>query len=125
MTKVAKRGSEKLIAAWKARVVSEAAIQEIAAALDKSPAKVDGIYVSGGESSTGVRVALSYEGDDVPRCGNDITFWLNWLRDHGGGIVKVPRVIINGIPWPDLVRLELDFGEVGSEVPSIAPTVGR
>jgi hypothetical protein len=111
-----KRGSEKLMAAWKARSLTEESVKEIAAALDKSPAKVEGVSVVGGASPTGVRLSLRYDGDDGPWCGNDILFWLKWHINHGG-VVRPPKIIINGIPWPDLVRMELDFGQVASNVP--------
>ena len=105
------RGSEKLLAAWKTRALTEEAVHEIAEALDKSPAKVEGASVIGGAEATGVRLSLAYEGDDGPWCGNDILFWLTWHRKYGG-VVKPPRIIINGTPFPDLVRVELDFGRV-------------
>ena len=106
-----KRGSEKLLAAWKARTLSEDAIKEIALALEKSPGHLEAAKVVGGSSATGITLSLSYSGDDVPYCGNDIQFWLNWLRRHGGA-PRPPRVIINGTPFPDLVRVEMDFGHV-------------
>ena len=110
----AKHGSEKLLAAWKARALSDDSVKEIAGALDKSPANVDSVRVFGGASATGLQVSLSYTGDDIPICGNDMQFWLNWLRRHGGQ-PRPPRVIINGIPFPEILRLELDFGHVPSE----------
>jgi hypothetical protein len=122
-----KRGSEKLMGAWKARELSEASIKEIAGALDKSPAKVEGVNVVGGASATGVQLSLRYDGDDGPWCGNDILFWLRWHINHGGGVVRPPRIIINGTPWPDLVRMELDFGHVGdnaSNVPNVSGAIG-
>ena len=111
--KLAKRGSERLMAAWNARALTEESVKEIAAALEASPATVLGANVIGGAHPTGVSLSLAYEGDDVPLCGNDILFWLRWHINHGGGGVRPPRIIINGIPFPDLVRIELDFGHVG------------
>ncbi|HEU4730284.1 MAG TPA: hypothetical protein VFT22_20445 [Kofleriaceae bacterium] len=111
--KHALRGSEKLIAAWNTRALTDESVKEIAAALDASPAKVLAANVVGGTHATGLTLSLAYEGDDVPRCGNDILFWLRWHINHGGGAVHPPRIIINGIPFPDLVRMELDFGHVG------------
>jgi hypothetical protein len=107
------------MAAWHARGLTEASVREIAAALEESPATVVGAKVVGGASATGVTVSLAYEGDDVPRCGNDILFWLKWHLTHGSVGVHPPRIIINGVPFPDLVRLELDFGNVGN--PAVAP----
>lgn len=115
MENKSKRGSEKLLAAWKVRALSEDSVSEIAAALEKSPAKVEAAVVVGGAAATGVTLSLTYSGDDVPQCGNDIQFWLNWLRRHGGR-ARAPRVLINGTPFPDLVKLELDFGHVPSPV---------
>lgn len=108
------RGSEKVLAAWKARTLTGESVEQIAEGLGKSPATIEGVAVAGGESATGVRVQLRYDGDDGPWCGNDILFWLRWHLEHGtGGVVKPPKIIINGIPFPDLVRMELDFGQVG------------
>ncbi len=130
MDKAAKRGSEKLMAAWRARALTEESVKEIAAALDKSPAKVEGAAVAGGASPTGVRLSLRYDGDDGPWCGNDILFWLKWHLSHGGGgVVRPPKIIIDGIPFPDLVRMEIDFGHVGDpgpvEIGNIAQGFGR
>jgi hypothetical protein len=111
-----KRGSEKLMAAWKARTLTDESVKEIAAALEKSPAKVEGAVVTGGASPTGLRLSLRYDGDDGPWCGNDIFFWLKWHLTHGGGVIRPPRILINGITWPDLVRVDLDFGQVEGSV---------
>jgi hypothetical protein len=112
-----KRGSEKLLAAWKTRALSEESVREIASAFEKSGTTIEKASVFGGASASGMQLTLSYEGDDVPRCGNDILFWLKWHRDHGGVVVP-PRIIINGTPFPDLVRMTLDFGHpTGPQVP--------
>jgi hypothetical protein len=110
------RGSEKLMAAWKARTLTEESVREIADALDKSPAKVESASLVGGQDATGVKLSLSYEGDDVPWCGNDILFWLKWHMKFGG-VVRPPKIIINGIPFPDLLKISLDFGQVEGQVP--------
>ncbi len=109
-----KRGSEKLLAAWKSRSLSDESIRELATALEKSPAKVEGVQFTGGSDAAGLQLSLRYDGDDGPWCGNDLQFLLGWLRRHGvsGGI---PRVIINGTPWPDLVRLHVNIGDVPGE----------
>lgn len=112
-----KRGSQKLMAAWKARVLTDESVREIAEAVEASPATLLGANVVGGTHATGMTVALSYEGDDIPRCGNDIQFWLKWHLIHGG-TPHPPRIIINGIPNPELLRLELDFGHVGNPGPA-------
>src|ERR1041385_3844937 len=74
------RGSSKLMAAWKARAVSEEAFREIAASFEKSMGRIERAEVVGGESASGVSLTVSYSGDDVPTCGNDILFWLKWHR---------------------------------------------
>lgn len=108
------RGSARLLAAFKTRAFSEDAIRELASMLDKSPASVEGAVVKGGSSATGLSLTLSYAGDDVPWCGNDMTNWLAWLRKHGGGgyTPRRPRIIINGTPFPDWLRMELSAGEI-------------
>lgn len=125
MGKTDKRGSEKLMRAWKSRALTEESVREIAAALEKSPARVEGISITGGENPTGVQLSLAYEGDDGPWCGNDIQFWLQWLLKHGGGggVINPPKIIINGIPWPEIIRLELDFGQ-GVKTAPAAGNVG-
>jgi hypothetical protein len=105
------RGSSKLMAAWKARALTEESYREIASAFEKSRGKVESAEIFGGDNPTGVRLTVSYDGDDVPTCGNDILFWLKWHLNHGGA-PKPPRIIINGIPLPDLVRMQIDFGRV-------------
>ena len=119
-----KRGSEKVMAAWKARVLTEASIKEIAASFEKSPATIEGATFFGGEHSTGLSLSLSYDGDDGPWCGNDILFWLKWHLGHGGN-PRPPRIIINGTPFPDLVRMELDFGHVGEQAPGLQDLAGE
>ncbi|HEY5945486.1 MAG TPA: hypothetical protein VIV40_08340 [Kofleriaceae bacterium] len=109
------RGSEKLLAAWKNRVLTDEAVKEIAAELEKSPAVVEEVAVVGASNPTGVHVSLMYTGDDVPWCGNDLAFWLKWHRIHGGR-TRPPKIIINGIPFPDVVRIQLEFGDPGNPV---------
>jgi hypothetical protein len=106
------RGSEKLMAAWNARRLTDESVGEIAAALDESPATLDSAHVVGGEDATGLQVAMSYSGDDIPICGNDLRFWLFWHRKYGG-VPKPPRIFIKGIPYPELLTVHLSFGDVG------------
>jgi hypothetical protein len=103
------RGSERIAAAWKSRALSEDSVKEIVAGLGETRGEVGAVEISGGASASGMRVGISYSGDLVSWCGNDITFWLEWLRKHGGR-PKKPRIIINGKPWPDLIEMELEFG---------------
>ncbi len=109
------RGSSKLMAAWKARSLTEESYREIASAFEKSRGKVESAELYGGDNPTGLRLTVRYDGDDVPVCGNDILFWLKWHLNHGGA-TKPPRIIINGIPIPDLVRMQIDFGRVDAHV---------
>jgi hypothetical protein len=110
------RGSAKLLDAWRTRTLSDESIEEIAKAIDKSPATLERAHVSGGAEPTGVQVSLRYEGDEVPFCGNDLQFWLQWLRTHGGK-PRPPRIIIDGIPFPDLVHVDLEFGSPVVDAP--------
>lgn len=121
-----KRGSEKLLKAWKTRVITEESIREIANELDKTPAVVEEVGFVGGENPTGMRLALRYDGDDVPFCGTGIQLWLQWLRHHGGSgvVITPPRIIVNGTPWPEYVQLILDFGQVETPAVSAPNEVG-
>ena len=117
------RGSEKVLAAWKARALTEESVNAIAQGFEKSPAKVEQASALGGTSATGLRLSLRYDGDDGPWCGNDILFWLRWHMKYGGA-PRPPKIIINGTPFPDLVRMELDFGHVGTEAADIVELPG-
>jgi hypothetical protein len=116
---VKSRGSEKLLAAWKSRVLTDEAFKEIAGELEKSPAVIEEVSVVGGANATGVMMTLSYSGDDIPRCGNDLAFWLKWHRVYGGRM-RPPRILINGIPFPDLLRVQLEFGDVGGPLREVS-----
>ncbi len=118
------RGSAKLLDAWKHRALTENSVMEIAENLGRSPAKVAAANVFGGLDATGLSVTLNYEGDDVPRCGNDILFWLQWHRRFGGVVVP-PRVIIKGTPRPDFLQLQLGFGHVPALNPAVNPAAAE
>ncbi len=109
------RGSSKLMAAWKARTLTEESYREIVNAFEKSRGKVESAAVFGGDNPSGLRLSVRYDGGDVPTCGNDILFWLKWHMIYGG-TPRPPHIIINGIPIPDLARLQLDFGNVSEGV---------
>lgn len=99
---------------WGARTLSNAALREIAEALEASPAIVLSGQIVGDDNPTGVMLSLAYEGDDVRACGADILFWMRWHVAHGSEAVRPPRIIVNrACELPELVRLELDFGDVG------------
>jgi hypothetical protein len=109
-----KWGAEQRSARWGAGALSNAALREIAEALEASPAIVLSGHIVGGDHPTGVMLSLAYEGDDVLACGKDILFWMRWHAAHGSMPVRSPRVIVNHAgDLPELVRLELDFGDVG------------
>ena len=118
------RGSDKLMAAWKARALTEDSVREIAAQIERSPATVERAEVAGGATPTGVSLSLAYSGDDTPQCGNDILFWLKWHRTHGGS-AHPPRILINGIPFPDWLRLDLDFGHVDNPAKDLPGNPGQ
>ena len=125
MGDINKRGSEKLIGAWKGRALTDESVREIAEALDQSGGTVDQAVIVGGADANGARISLSYSGDDTPICGNDIAFWVKWHLRHGG-TPRPPRIIIDGIPFPEIIRLELDFGNVVPlEEPFEVPIPGR
>ena len=114
MATIERRGSEKLLGAWNARALTEDSVREIAEQFDKSAGVVERAMVTGGSEPTGLRMQVAYSGDDVPICGNDILFWLKWHRINGG-VVRPPRIIIDGMPWPELLRMVIDFGHVDDE----------
>jgi len=107
-------GGERFAAGRAPRLLTDESMREIAAALAASPAIVLSGHIVGNDHPTGVMLSLAYEGDDVSACGVDILFWLRWHAVHGNGEVRPPRIIVNGArELPELVRLELDFGDVG------------
>jgi hypothetical protein len=43
-------------------------------------------------------------------------------------VIQPPRIIINGTPWPDLVRMDLDFGHGGENLqnaPGFSGSIGN
>ena len=105
------RGSEKLLAAWRSRALTDDAVEEIGATLAESPGTIETVQVHGGAQATGISMSIRYDGDDVPWCGNDVLFWLKWHLRHGG-VLTPPKIIINGIPFPEELLMELVFGVV-------------
>ncbi|MEA2219145.1 MAG: MerR family transcriptional regulator, copper efflux regulator [Solirubrobacteraceae bacterium] len=105
------RGSEKLMAALDARGIGAEAIEEIAEAIERSPATVDSAHVVGDDDRiTGLKLSLSYADEDVPRCGNDIAFWRDWHRTHGKASLLDSYVLVNGVP-PYYLTLDVHFGD--------------
>lgn len=105
----AQRGSEKQLDAWKSRTIREESFHEPADAPERSPAQVDGAFVTGGSSPSGHYLSLRCGGEDVPRCGNDLEFILRWINRHHRGL-SIPCIVANGIPRPDLFRIDLRIG---------------
>lgn len=114
------RGSEKLMAAWRARELTDESVREMAAGIDESPGELTEAHFYGGSGGSGASIQMRYTGDDVAWCGNDISFWLAWLRKFGGE-GRPPRVIINGTPFPDELFLELDYGFFDRDTPATGP----
>ena len=115
----AMRGSDKLRAAWEQRQLTEESVSEIADALAESPASVDAVEFHGGGKPTGVSISLSYSGDDIDRCGNDIISWIKWSRRYGTTLAR--PILIDGV-WPEILQVTLPFGQVerlnvGQELP--------
>ncbi len=106
------RGSEKLLAAWKARQLTDQSVQDIAEGLGKSSAEVHSIEFHGGARPTGVAVGLTYRDGTIEECGTDITLWLAWLRRYAAEVEFDRRILIDGV-WPDLLTVTLPFGNVG------------
>jgi hypothetical protein len=105
------RGSAKLQEAWKLRdaEITDAVVEEISALLDKSPAEVGDVQVHGGSRATGLGFSLSYYGDDVPFCGNDLQWLIDFLRKHPIPS-EGPIVIINGKPRVDRIHVLASLG---------------
>lgn len=105
------RGSERLMAAFRSRL-TEDSVGMIAGMLDQSSGIVDSIDLHGGAEPTGVSITSTYTLDGDFTCGNDLSFWLSWLRKHGGGGWVPPKIIINGTPWPEFLTMKLVFGRI-------------
>jgi hypothetical protein len=102
------RGSEKILQAWRGRL-DDASVDQIAKQYEASAAEVVSAEIDGGGG--GLRVVSQYAADDFEQCGNDLAFWLNFLRHHGvGGTVEIPRIIVNGLAAIDSAVLALHFG---------------
>lgn len=118
METIPERGSSRLREAWKNRTLTEESVESIAVALEQSQATIDKVSFTGGDAPTSMTLALSYEGDDVPICGNDLLFWQKWHHRFGNGTWVPPKVIINGIINPDVLKMVLTFGEAPAASPS-------
>lgn len=106
------RGSARLFDAWKARerqVVTDDDVAQLARVLEDSPARVAHVVVAGGREATGVGVALQYDGDDVPLCGNDLARLLELLHRLGTPS-EPPVVIVNGKPRVDRALILATLG---------------
>ena len=106
------RGSQRLLESWENRhrhVITDDDVKQLAEVLDASPAQVGDVTVAGSGEGTGVGLSLSYTGDDIPLCGNDLTRIPELLRKTGAPS-RPPVVIINGVPWPDRVTVLATLG---------------
>ena len=103
------RGSARIEKAWKSRALTEESVKEIIEGLGQTKGQIETVDVSGGNSASGMRVGIRYDAELVSWCGNDMTFWLEWLRKYGGRPRK-PIIIINGKPVPDELFMQVDFG---------------
>ena len=124
MSNQTQRGSEKLLAAWKTRVLTEESVKDIAKTLDKSPAKVEDAQFSGGLNATGLRLSLSYDGDDTPYCGNDLKSLLDWALKYRHQLV-IPRILINGVQPIDRVLMEIGIGDAAEGRVSVPKGLGE
>ena len=96
-----RRGSARLLEAWAERgrhVITDEDIKFIATRLEESPAQVADVVVVGGEQPSGFGIALNYDGDDGPMCGNDLGWLIALLRRLGGAGYQPPVIIKNGQP---------------------------
>ena len=108
------RGSARLLKAFEERgvVLSEDLVRGLAEALDGSEAKLGGAWVAPGTEPTGFGMSLAYDGEDLPRCGNDMQWLLELLRKYGTGGVPTIDVIINGRPRIDRALLLVSVGAI-------------
>jgi hypothetical protein len=115
------RGSEKILQAWRGRL-DDSSVDQIAKQYSTSAAEVISAEVDGGGG--GLRVVSQYAADDFEQCGNDLAFWLNFLRHHGiGGSVVIPRVIVNGLAEIDSAILALHYGPAAA--PAAVEVIGE
>lgn len=132
MNESRERGSQKLLEAWKSRdqrLITEDHIQQLAEVLEQSPAVVDDVTVVGGDEADGVGFALSYYGDDIPFCGNDMSKILELLRRLGTPS-QPPVVIINGKPGLDRLVVLATLGVLPAQawdavIPKYQAGLGR
>ena len=89
----------------------------------ESPATIEGATFYGGEHSTGLSLSLSYEGTTARGAGTTSSSGSSEPRPRWEP--RPPRIIINGTSFPDLVRMELDFGHVGEQGPGLQDLAGE
>jgi hypothetical protein len=100
MSAETRRGSRRLIEAWKDRerhLIRDEHVEELSGLLENSPASVDDVIVVGGSEATGLGFSMTYDGDDIPLCGIDLYRLLDLLRRLGTPS-DGPVIIINGRP---------------------------
>jgi hypothetical protein len=106
------RGSSRLFEAWderRAHLITDDHVKTLADVLESSPALVDDVQVAGGDQATGLGFSLTYTGDDIPVCGNDLSRILELLRKLGTPSQE-PIVIVNGRPAFDRLTVLATLG---------------
>jgi hypothetical protein len=105
----AERGSAVLLKAWQAGVIrlNDEIVTGLSEVLNGIQGHVETARV--GESRGAVAVEIAYD-EDTPQCGNDLNRLFRWIHDFGGDIPV--RVLINGVPAFDSLRVLLEVGNV-------------
>ena len=108
------RGSGRLLKAWQSGMIhlSDEVVTGLSEVLDGIQGRVETAQVLGETTKQGVRLEVAYDTDD-PGCGNDVTLLLKKLHHLGGGEPVPIRIIINGIPAFDALRMTFEVGNVG------------
>jgi hypothetical protein len=104
------RGSAVLLTAWQSGVIklNDEVVTGLSEVLNGIQGRVETARVGEGRESVAVEIAYD---EDTPQCGNDLSLLFRWIHDAGGDIPV--RVLINGIPAFDSVRVVLEVGNVG------------
>lgn len=122
------RGSERLLQTWAARgerLIRDEHVEEVARRLEDSPATVSHVVVAGGTEATGLGLALTYDGDAIDRCGNDMQWLLELLRKLGTPS-EPPRWIIDGTVVMDRVTVLATLGVLPANAfDAVIPKLGQ
>jgi hypothetical protein len=106
----AERGSAVLLKAWQSGVIrlNDEVVTGLSEVLNGIQGRVETARVAEGREAVAVEIAYD---EDTPQCGNDLSLVFRWIRDVGSDIPV--RVLINGVPAFDSVRVVLEVGNVG------------